>query len=298
MGSLEDHYSAANPLCAELRIACIIVKSCLPILTFHDFADDRAAISFPAQLLRRALARVQANGYRTLPLAEVKPLLAHRQPLPDRAVVITFDDGYQSVYEQALPILQEFGMCATVFLTTGSPDRAATNDQARSLDGRKLLNWNQVDEMSRFGVAFGAHTLTHPDLTCLSGEKAEHEIVASKAALEEALGATVTTFAYPFGRYNARVEEIVRRHFDLACSDKLGIVSAGSNPYTLERVDAHYLRSERLFDWMPTRKFHWYVSLRAVPRVARRAVRERLQRGMRGRRLSRIANESGANRNG
>jgi peptidoglycan/xylan/chitin deacetylase (PgdA/CDA1 family) len=135
-----------------------------------------------------------------------------------------------------------------------------------------MLSWREVDEMRRAGFSFGAHTLTHPDLTRLSSGRTEDEVAGSKAVLEERLGTPVHAFAYPFGRYDAPTRAIVRRHFECACSDRLGLVGARSDVHALERVDAHYLRRDWLFAAIATRWFPLYVRTRATPRRLRRAV--------------------------
>ena len=126
--------------------------------------------------------------------------------------------------------------------------------------------------MRRSGMTFGAHTLTHPDLTRLPVAQLQHEICRSQEIVENALGEPVNCFAYPFGRHDERSREIVRQHFACACSDKLALVSAGSDVYAMERVDAYYLRTERLFNVMPTPFFPWYIRARSVPRQIRRAI--------------------------
>lgn len=84
-------------------------------------------------------------------------------------------------------------------------------------------------------------------------------------------GAPIFSFAYPFGRYNRLAHDIVRRHFKCAFSDKLGLIDRFSDPYALERVDAYYLRTDRLFRVMLSRLFPLYVTARAMPRRIRRA---------------------------
>jgi hypothetical protein len=86
------------------------------------------------------------------------------------------------------------------------------------------------------------------------------------------LGTPVECFAYPYGRYDNRSREIVRQHFACACSDKLGLITPDSDPYALERVDAAYLRTDRLFDMMLTRLFPWYVWARSIPSRIRLAI--------------------------
>jgi peptidoglycan/xylan/chitin deacetylase (PgdA/CDA1 family) len=198
--------------------------------------------------------------------------LRKRKPFPDHSLVITFDDGYQSVYEKAFPILERYGMSATVFLTVGAKEMAKPSDRLISLNGLPMLSWNEIHKMNQCGITFGAHTLTHPDLTRLPQEQIKTEICDSKAVIENTLSTPVSCFAYPFGHYNDRVLEITRRYFTCACSDKLGFITAESDPYALRRVDAYYLRTDRLFGVMLTNWFPRYIWARNIPRQFRRAV--------------------------
>lgn len=244
----------------------------LPILTFHDIANRRSVISVPPAVFRHGLARLHENGYQTLSLLEAVDHLRQGSPFPDRSLVITFDDGYQSVYEHAFPILQRYGMRATVFLTVGENVTGEQAHRLPSLEGRTMLAWREIREMHDWGIRIGAHTLTHCDLTLQPAGQIEAEILDSKSAIETELGAPVDCFAYPFGRHDHRSREIVKRHFACACSVKLGLITAGSDPYALERVDAYYLRTDRLFDILLTSLFPWYLRARSVPRTIRHAL--------------------------
>lgn len=243
----------------------------LPILTFHALECGREAICFSPQVFRRALDRLQAAGYRSLGLPQVVERLRQDSPLPERSLVITFDDGYQSVYDAAFPMLQSYGFTATVFLTVGTEEKQRSSQRLPSLGGRTMLSWSEIREMHRAGLAFGAHTLTHPDLTNLPADRVEAEACVSRAVIEDALGAKVACFAYPYGRYHKQSREIVKRHYACACSDRLGLVTSRSDPYALERVDAYYLRTDRLFGLMLSRPFPWYLRARSIPRRLRRA---------------------------
>jgi peptidoglycan/xylan/chitin deacetylase (PgdA/CDA1 family) len=243
----------------------------LPILTFHAIDNRRSVISISPGLFQRGLAKLHEGGYRTLSLLEAVDCLRRGVSFPDHSFVITFDDGYQTVYDGAFPVLQHYDMSATVFLTVGERGAAGPAGRLPSLHGRSMLTWRQIREMHRSGIAFGAHTLTHPDLTRLPFDRIEAEVRGSQAIVEGALGAPVTCFAYPYGRHDHRSREIVRQHFACACSDRLGLVIAGSDLYALERVDTYYLRSDRLFDVMLTKLFPWYIRGRSIPRRLRRA---------------------------
>ena len=249
----------------------------LPVLTFHALDDHASVISCAPHVFRQGLARLHARGYRTIPLAQAVACVRQRQPFPDRAFVLTFDDGYQTVYTQALPVLQRYGMSATVFVTLGAAELGESAARRPPFEGRPMLSWLEMREMQQAGIEFGAHTLTHPDLTRLPAERIRIEMTGSKDHIEHALGKPVKSFAYPFGRYDARSREMAAEYFSCACGDTLGLLSARSDPYALERVDAYYLRTTRLFALMRTRLFPWYVVARNVPRRVRRAVHERLR---------------------
>jgi len=247
------------------------VAAFIPILGFHALEDRPSVISFSPAVFRRGMARLHESGFRALSLLEAADYLRRGNPFPNRSFVITFDDGYQSVYEQAFPVLQRYGVSATIFLTVGDRGTAKSGGRLPPLECRSMLSWYEIREMHRYGIEFGAHTLTHPDLTRLPPERVEAEVSNSKALIEDALSAPVACFAYPYGRFDQRSREIVSQHFSCACSDKLGLIRAGSDCYALERVDAYYLRTDRLFGLMMTTVFPWYVQARSIPRRIRRA---------------------------
>jgi len=110
-------------------------------------------------------------------------------------------------------------------------------------------------------------------ITRLPVEKVEAEMLESKGIIENALSAAVLCFVYPHGRYDNQSQKIVKMHFTCACSDKLGMINSNSDLYALERVDAYYLRTERLFDLMLTDFFPWYIKARNIPRQVRRAIK-------------------------
>jgi peptidoglycan/xylan/chitin deacetylase (PgdA/CDA1 family) len=240
-----------------------------PILTFHAVDERPSVISFRPRVFEHGIALLQDRGYRTLSLVELTDSMGQKSPLPERCFVITFDDGYRSVYQQAFPVLQKYGMTATVFLTVGKRKKK----RLPNMEGRAMLSWSEIKEMRRAGIAFGAHTLTHPDLTRLPAELLETEVIDGKRVIEDALGSSVDTFAYPFGRYDKRCRELVSQYFLCACSDKLGLVRPSSDTYAVERVDTYYLRSERLLTSIFATWFPYYVWARAIPRQIRRAVK-------------------------
>lgn len=249
----------------------------LPVLTFHALDNQQSLISFSPDLFRRMMAGLFKNGYRTIGLLEAVDYLRLKKPFPDRSFVITFDDGFESVYEKAFPALHDYRMTATIFLTVGEKGRLKPRERLPSLQGRSMLSWHEIQEMKQRGIEFGAHTLTHPDLTCLPLDRVKSEILDSKRIIEDALNVTVECFAAPNSRYDDRCLEIIRQHFTCACTDKLSLINLRSDPCALERIDAYYLRTERLFDIMLTPLFSSYIRARGIPRGIRRFVQNSLK---------------------
>lgn len=248
------------------------MASYLPVLTFHMIDDEPSVLSYSPYLFKRLMEKLNLREYRTMKLTDAVEAASAGKPLPEKTVILTFDDGYGSVFDRAFPVLEEYGMSATVFLTVGDSDAPGPDDSLPSLNGARMLRWREIRDMRDRGIDFGSHTLTHPDLTRLEGAGIEHEIRKSKEIIEDFLGIPVSSFAYPYGRYNEGSMEAVRQYYDCACSDELGLLTQKSRPYAVERVDSYYLRSESLFELLFTGIFPTYVLLRNVPRRIKRSL--------------------------
>jgi peptidoglycan/xylan/chitin deacetylase (PgdA/CDA1 family) len=113
-------------------------------------------------------------------------------------VVITFDDGYEDFFAEALPVLRQNGFTATLFVVPGFLER----------DG--YMTAQQVQQTSQMGITIGAHTVDHLDLTKVPLSAARTEIEASRVELRDLTGQPVDDFAYPYGRYNSAIEALVQ----------------------------------------------------------------------------------------
>jgi peptidoglycan/xylan/chitin deacetylase (PgdA/CDA1 family) len=195
------------------------------------------------------------------------------QDFPKQSVVLTFDDGYQSLYTEVFPILQKYGFSATVFLVAGfcSKDNRWPG-QPSIVPRMRLLTWEQIDEMARFGVEFGSHTFHHPRLDHLPASALYDEIVLPKIVLENHLGRPVTVFAYPYGRYTDWVKDMVSSSYEAACSTQLGLVKPSSDRYELERVEIKYLSHQWVFQQLFHAAFPYYLSARWAGRVVGSAI--------------------------
>lgn len=240
----------------------------IPILTFHALEDSSAAISFPPARFRELIEKCYAAGWRTISLSDAAHQLREMRQLAEKSFVITFDDGYASVYRHAFPILQTHNLTATIFI---APNEKTTGDMALpTLHNREMLRWTEIREMRAYGLHFGAHSLTHCDLTRLDDAGVTAQVQGSQALLASALGENISLFCYPFGKYNRRVKEITAQFFDVACSDALGIANFHSDLHALERVETFYLRSSWAADALTHSWFPSYLTACNIPRRIRR----------------------------
>ncbi|MFQ5853701.1 MAG: polysaccharide deacetylase family protein [Candidatus Binatia bacterium] len=242
----------------------------IAILTYHSLDDSGSVLSTAPRLFADQMQTLYELGLKVVPLSEVQHVLDGGAG-PKHLVAITFDDGFRSVYEYAVPVLQRYGYTATVFLVTDYCDRTnAWPGQPLSIERRPLLRWSEIREMSQSGIAFGSHTRTHPDLRIMTKRDAEHELVASKKAIEDAIGSAVNVFAYPYGVYDNFTRRLASTHFSLACSATLGFARSSSDPFALERIDMYYLQHPVFFRRLFSTEAHAYISFRRYLRSLRR----------------------------
>lgn len=237
----------------------------IPILTYHSLDESRSVISISPLMFKKQMEYLWKKGYQTFSLSEAISFIQRKKPFPEKTFVITFDDGYKNVYTEAFPVLRRCGFKGTIFLITDYCEKFNNwPTQPHSIECRPLLSWSEIEEMHKYGIEFGSHTSTHPDLTRIPIRQAEQEIAHSKSKIQDYLGAEVKVFAYPCGKYNSKIKEIVQKQFLGACSAKLGKVKTDCDLYMLNRIDMYYLRSEKLFSIISTHTLDRYLQFRQV----------------------------------
>lgn len=163
--------------------------------------------------------------------------------LNDRSVILTFDDGFADNYEQALPLLEKYNACATLYLVVYRHEndwavRKKCYHNNRELVKESKLSDDQVREMLSSGrIELGSHTLTHPDLRRLSPEEKQEELHQSKTLLEETFGQAITSIAYPFGLFDERDQDLAQSlGYRTAVTTSQGIDPLISCPFALRRI--------------------------------------------------------------
>jgi peptidoglycan/xylan/chitin deacetylase (PgdA/CDA1 family) len=210
----------------------------VPILMYHQIAgraETTSRLAVPPDAWTEQLAYLHGEGYRTITVAELSAALSGRGQLPSRAVVLTFDDGYEDFHSRAMPMLDRYGFTATLFVTTGWIQDAGPLTTGRR-PGR-MLSWTQIAEVARSGIEVAAHSRLHLQLDQLPRKLLYDELYTSKAQLEDKLGSSVIGLAYPFGYSNMRVRRVAR---DLghgyACAVSNALMGKGPDLLALPRL--------------------------------------------------------------
>lgn len=236
-----------------------------PIFMFHAVDHHNDVLGVSPSVFENLMRNLQSHYYQGMPLSNFCERL-NTSDDQTRICSLTFDDGYASVYESALPLMQTHGHTATVFLTVGH------DGHVMEMSGRQMLNWEQIRELHKLGYEIGAHTLTHPDLRRVSDAQLNQEIVDPKTIIEDKLGERVRTFAYPFGYYDARSIDLVAKHYDYAVTTDLRYATRADALHVLPRLETYYLRPRLFQSLIGTSYLPLYMALRALPRALRKRI--------------------------
>lgn len=196
------------------------------ILAYHKVDDSNEQYSISPAEFERQISYLAESGYHTISLKDMYEAFSKNQKLPAKSIVITFDDGYKDNLENALPIMEKYGMKGTVFVLAGSvgqPD---------------YLSWQDIKKMQSQKTEIGSHTFSHYNLSELDSGQQIEELKTSKTVLEEKLGTKIDFLAYPFGAYNkSAIEGLQKSGYLGACTGKYGLNTDKTNLYLLKRVN-------------------------------------------------------------
>jgi peptidoglycan/xylan/chitin deacetylase (PgdA/CDA1 family) len=217
---LLDRGDAPTPPAAAERV---------PILIYHAIskppgsAEHRELYVAPDDFAAQMSWLVE-HGFEAVTLAELRAGWSEASPLPPKPVVISFDDGLQTQFTTALPVLRDHDWPGVL------------NLKVESLRQEELTE-AMIGRMISEGWEVNSHSVTHPKLTEIGQRELEREVAESRRILEERLGVPIEFFCYPYGRFDARVVGAVRRAGYLgATTTRRGLASANANPFLLPRL--------------------------------------------------------------
>lgn len=202
------------------------------ILMYHSIGDNSHFFTVTPESFEWQMDYLKNHNFNIVPLDQLVEKIINKQPLQERTIAITFDDGYADNYSIVFPILKKYSIPITIFLTTDSIGQKQT---VRGVV-MEYLTWHQITEMSQSGlVDFGSHSKSHRKLSKIESQEVEGEMSESKALLEQNLNKSCTLFAYPFGDYNDAVVYVAKGCFKGAVSVNRGFVDENNDIFMLPR---------------------------------------------------------------
>jgi len=229
------------------------------ILLYHQISDLPAAldpygISVTPDDFARQMAYLHDNGYRVMRLSDAVRALRDGETLPQKAVTITFDDGYRDNLTHALPVLQRYDFPATVYLVAERVGESAVWDAPHG-EQLPLLTWNEIRQMQAAGVEFGSHTRTHAALDTLDAEQARWELCTSREIIADNLNAPPVTIAYPYEQFTGQTQTIAAQCGYLGACGTSRMAETLFNLWRVEigKAEADFSRFERKLSplWKP-----------------------------------------------
>ncbi|MDR3644504.1 MAG: polysaccharide deacetylase family protein [Clostridia bacterium] len=274
---------AALLLCAALAfgsrhtqaIAPVDERIRLPIIMYHEiraYNNNRMAIS-PYEF-ESDLRYLQRNGYTTITMTDLIHYVYDDMPLPEKPIILTFDDGYLNNYAYAFPLLKKYHMTAVLSVIGKNADDF-TRVPDKNLD-YSHATWDQLAEMARSGCfeiqnhTYNMHTITYKRYGCAknAGESEEHyekaltdDLMRCQQEISDNLGTVPNTFTYPYGNVSSDSLAIIKKlGFLASLSCKYGINLIDRNPdglYCLMRISRYHdvSLSKTLSDAMKTLKY-------------------------------------------
>ena len=246
----------------------------VPILMYHSVSQSDAEHAHPyyrtvttPEVFAQHMRFLHENGYSSVSLADV--CNSADPPVPARSFVITFDDGFRDFYTEAFPILNRYGWNATVYLPT-----AYIGDTARTFKDKACLTWNQVRELSRAGVEFGSHTVTHPQLQTLNEREIESEVRQSKEEIEQQHGCAVRSFSYPYAFpetdrvFKGRLREMLEQAgYTNGVSTIIGTAHQGDDLFFLKRLPMNACDNARLIRAKLEGAYNWLHTIQYASKL-------------------------------
>ena len=178
----------------------------VPILMYHYISEPpedadkyRKDLSVTPEDFNAQMSYLAENGFETVDFYELSLGITNKIDLPEKPIVISFDDGYLDNFENAFPILQKYGMQGTFFIITEFIDERRAG----------YMTWDNVEEISKAGMRIESHSKTHPDLSTAERDFIIYEVRGSQETIAAHIGYTPRYFCYPSGRYNEETMAIL-----------------------------------------------------------------------------------------
>lgn len=211
-------------LCLAIWLA--LPTAGVPILAYHQVSEIDEIYSVSGKQFEEQMSYLSSNGYTAISLGDLFAVYEGKATLPNKPIIITFDDGYEDNLLAALPIMEKYHMRATIFVASGL------------VGTTEYLSWQQILELQEKNTEIGSHTMSHLGLSSLTPEQQQREIVDSKTLLEQHISRPVLFLAYPYGAFSPVTEQLLKEAgYKGACSGIPGLNHKEGDVYALKRVN-------------------------------------------------------------
>jgi peptidoglycan/xylan/chitin deacetylase (PgdA/CDA1 family) len=180
-----------------------------PVLAYHKISPQKefGLTTITPEIFENQIKIIQQSGFTPLTFGELKS----EPQLPQNSIVITFDDGYESVYQYALPVLIKYNIKAVIYVLSDFIGQINTWEAYKIQRRFRHLNTSQIREMVKLGIEIGSHGKNHSYLPYLNKEELRDEIMTSKTNLSAITGEEIVSFCYPYGVSNTAIEAVVKQ---------------------------------------------------------------------------------------
>ncbi len=195
----------------------------VPILMYHEVGHADSPWCITPEQFEAQMKFLHEQGYATISLAELQEKTNQNQPLLQKSVVLTFDDGRKGIHAHAWPVLQKYGFTATIYIVPSWVD--GLNIPAEE-SYSPFLTWDELRELSAAGLEIGSHSFTHKNLSSLNAVELEKEFSDADASIEQKLQRKVRHLAYPYGIYSEETVSVARSRYKTAVTIERGFSKA------------------------------------------------------------------------
>ncbi len=226
----------------------------IPVLMYHHVNPHKGdMVTVTPDVFEGQMRHLRESGYRTLTIDELVSYIAGETVLKQKAVVVTFDDGWLDNFIYAFPVMKRYNISACIFIVTDWVSNSATDvsltvkipehKESKSLirngrSGGVILGWDDISKMKDSGLAeFYAHTRSHARCASLSAQELLSELGESKRAIENHLSKPCPYLCWPYGEYNDAALKVARDiGYKAIFTTVHGVVNPGSDLFAIKRI--------------------------------------------------------------
>jgi len=198
----------------------------LPVLMYHYIEEvpanaslSRINLTVSPEIFEIQMKYLYEKGYQPVVFKDFFDHIEGRTEIPEKPIIITFDDGWKNQYQNAFPVLKKYNFKATFFPVVNY------------VDGASFMSWDELKKLIEGDMEIGSHTMNHPNLSGLSEKHLQYEIQTSKTILEKKLNQPVLTLAYPYCAFDA---EVIKAAYE---ADYLATRACGINGFRVDSID-------------------------------------------------------------